>query len=53
MVERSFECPVFFIEESADVMDVYNSLQSKSVFSLQSFDVVIQSLLHDCQIPHK
>ena len=33
MLERSFECPVFFIEESEDVMEVYNSLQSKSVLS--------------------
>lgn len=31
MLQRSFPCPVYFIEESADVMGVYNALQSKSI----------------------
>lgn len=31
MLQRSFECPIFFIEESKDVMDVYKSLQVKTV----------------------
>lgn len=30
MLQRSFECPVYFIEEDKDVMDVYQSLQSKN-----------------------
>ena len=30
MLGRSFACPVYFIEQSADVMDVYRTLQSKS-----------------------
>ncbi|KAK8825034.1 hypothetical protein WA556_006323 [Blastocystis sp. ATCC 50177/Nand II] len=31
MLLRSFPCPVYFIEEDADVMGVYNALQSKSI----------------------
>ena len=31
MLQRSFPCPVYFIEEDADVMGVYNALQSKSI----------------------
>ena len=30
MLQRSFECPIYFIEEDKDVMDVYQSLQSKN-----------------------
>ena len=30
MLDRSFACPVYFIEQSDDVLNVYNTLQSKS-----------------------
>ena len=43
MLQRSFECPIFFIEESKDVMEVYKSLQVKSVALTVWIFIVVNS----------
>lgn len=55
MLQRSFACPVYFIEEEKDVMSVYNTLKEKTtvltVISFSSSQVATEHLHDQCEFP--
>ena len=55
MLQRSFACPVYFIEEEKDVMNVYNTLKEKStaltVLSFSSSKVATEHLYNQRELP--
>ena len=55
MLQRSFACPVYFIEEEKDVMSVYNTLKEKTivltVISFSSSQVATEHLHDQCKFP--